>query len=40
MLLLLLRAIREGKGFIWPEKRLFKADYKRKYRKCYKRVYT
>jgi hypothetical protein len=29
VLLLLLRAIRESKGFIWPEKRSFKAGYKR-----------
>jgi hypothetical protein len=30
VLLLLLKAIKEGKGFIWPEKRLFKAGYKKK----------
>jgi hypothetical protein len=29
MLLLLLRAIKENKGFIWLRKRLFKAGYKR-----------
>jgi hypothetical protein len=29
MLSLLLRAIKEDKGFIWPKKRLFKAGYKR-----------
>jgi hypothetical protein len=29
MLLLLLRVIKEGKGFIWPEKGLFKASYKK-----------
>jgi hypothetical protein len=29
MLLLLLRAIKEGKGFIWPGKRLFKAGRKK-----------
>jgi hypothetical protein len=29
MLLLLLRAIKEDKGFIWPEKGSFKAGYKR-----------
>jgi hypothetical protein len=30
MLLLLLRVIKENKGFIWPKKRLFKAGYKKK----------
>jgi hypothetical protein len=29
MLLLLLRAIRESEGFIWPERGLFKTGYKR-----------
>jgi hypothetical protein len=29
MLLLSLRATKEGRGFIWPEKGLFKADYKK-----------
>jgi hypothetical protein len=29
VLLLLLRAIREDKGFIWPEKGSFKAGYKK-----------
>jgi hypothetical protein len=29
MLLLLLRAIKEDRGFIWPERRLFKAGYKK-----------
>jgi hypothetical protein len=29
MLLLLLRAIEEGEGFIWPERRLFKAGYRK-----------
>jgi hypothetical protein len=30
VLLLLLRATKEGKGFIWPGRRLFKASYKKK----------
>jgi hypothetical protein len=30
MLLLLLRAIKENKGLIWPGKGLFKAGYKKK----------
>jgi hypothetical protein len=30
ILLLLLRTIKENRGFIWPEKGLFKAGYKRK----------
>jgi hypothetical protein len=30
ILLLLLRATKEDKGFIWPKKRLFKASYKKK----------
>jgi hypothetical protein len=30
MLLLLLKATKKGKGFIWPKKGLFKADYKKK----------
>jgi hypothetical protein len=30
ILLLLLRAAKEDKGFIWPKKRLFKANYKKK----------
>jgi hypothetical protein len=30
MLLLLLRAIKEDKGFIWLKKGLFKAGYKKK----------
>jgi hypothetical protein len=29
MLLLLLRAANKNKGFIWPEKGLFKAGYKK-----------
>jgi hypothetical protein len=29
MLLLLLKTTKEGKRFIWPKKRLFKASYKR-----------
>jgi hypothetical protein len=29
ILLLLLRAIKEGEGFIWPRKGLFKAGYKK-----------
>jgi hypothetical protein len=29
MLLLLLRAIKGGKGFIWPKKGSFKAGYKK-----------
>jgi hypothetical protein len=29
MLLLLLKATKEDKGFIWPEKGLFKTSYKK-----------
>jgi hypothetical protein len=29
ILLLLLRAIKESEGFIWPERGLFKAGYKK-----------
>jgi hypothetical protein len=29
MLLLLLKAIKENKRFIWPKRELFKADYKK-----------
>jgi hypothetical protein len=40
MLLLLLRATKEDRGFIWPERGLFKAGRKERYKKYYKEVYT
>jgi hypothetical protein len=40
MLLLLLRLIKEDKGFIWPKRGYLRLTIKKGYKKCCEKVYT